>query len=73
MELLSFLGQSEEDITRYCQERQIPYKVVMTRDPRAAEDSATENRIIRLNWDQDTLVILIACFAQAVYKKATDR
>lgn len=67
MELLNFLGQSEQEIICYCREQQIPYKVDMTKDPRANEDSATENRIIRLSWEQGTLVILLGCFTRAAY------
>ncbi len=69
MDFLRFLGKPEQKIVDYCQEHKLPYKVVLTKDPRAAADSVTEKKVIRLDWNQDTLIILVGCFAPATYDR----
>lgn len=63
MDYLRFLGKSESQIIEYCTELGLSYQVLVTRDPRAATDQLTEKRVIRVSIHNQTLEILVGCFA----------
>lgn len=72
MELINFLGQSAQEVIDYCQQQQIPYQLLTTRDPYATNDRVIENRVIRLSWNKDTLLILLGCFTPATYHRVPE-
>ena len=63
MDHLPFLGKAESEILKYCTEHGLSYRVIVTRDPRAAAEQLTEKRVIRIRKHKQTLEILVGCFS----------
>lgn len=65
MDFLCLLGKPENEAVRYLEDQGLPCHVVITKDPRAAADSRTEKRVIRISRQGDTVEILVGYFALA--------
>jgi len=71
MDYLQYLGRDEKEIIGYCTEKGLPYRVIETKDPRAASDNLTERRVIRIIQRPEALEILVGYFALPAYEPSS--
>lgn len=62
MDYLELLGRTEEEVLEHLRDKNSPYRISYTMDPRSSGDDRMEKRVIRIKEMDANLQVLVGYF-----------